>query len=176
VLTPILDIAAGAALQSREPVLTTIPVLLVLIPPFVSQAGALGGILSSRLSSKLQLGVIAPRSVPEAPAIVDGAVVTVLGLTVFAAIGIVASMLDGLLPGLEGGPAAVTLVGGTVLAGVLVMPVLLGIGYAIAVLTSRFELDPDDHAVPIITSVMDLTGVVVILASMSLVGVALGHP
>ena len=59
------------------------------------------------------------------------------------------------------------------LAGVLVMPLILVIGYYIAVLTSRFGLDPDNHAVPIITSVMDLTGVVAIFVAMSLSGVAI---
>ena len=67
-LTPLLDILAGALLQARQPGLEALPGLLILIPPFVSQAGALGGILSSRLTSKLQLGVITPRGRPEAPA------------------------------------------------------------------------------------------------------------
>ena len=43
-----------------------VPVLLALIPPFVSQAGALGGIFSSRISSKLQVGVITARGRPGA--------------------------------------------------------------------------------------------------------------
>ena len=65
------------------------------------------------------------------------------------------------------------MVGGTILAGVLVMPLILVIGYYIAVLTSRFGLDPDNHAVPIITSVMDLAGVVAIFVAMSVSGVAI---
>jgi mgtE-like transporter len=52
-LTPLLDILAGGLLQAREPALAFVPALYLLIPPFVSQAGALGGILSSRLTSKL---------------------------------------------------------------------------------------------------------------------------
>ena len=63
-LTPLLDILAGALLEARSPGLLAMPGLLILIPPFVSQAGALGGILSSRLSSKLTLGVITPRGRP----------------------------------------------------------------------------------------------------------------
>ena len=59
------------------------------------------------------------------------------------------------------------------LAGLLVLPVTLVVGYYIAVLTSRFGLDPDNHGVPIITSVMDLTGVAAVLVAMSLSGVAI---
>ena len=73
-LTPLLDIAAGAILQAKEPGLRALPGLLIVIPPFVSQAGALGGILSSRLSSKLQLGVLTAKGLPEQPALVDGAI------------------------------------------------------------------------------------------------------
>ena len=74
-LTPILDVMAGTLLRANEVRLALVPVLLAVIPPFVSQAGALGGIFSSRISSKLQLGVITPRGRPETPAIVDASIV-----------------------------------------------------------------------------------------------------
>ena len=60
-LTPLLDILAGGLLQAREPALAFVPALYLLIPPFVSQAGALGGILSSRLTSRLGGGRRRPR-------------------------------------------------------------------------------------------------------------------
>jgi len=171
VLTPILDVVAGALLQSREPELLAVPAVLLLIPPFVSQAGALGGILSSRLSSKLQLGVITNRGLPERPAVVDGSIVVLLGLAIFALIGVVGFGLAAVVG--QPGPSAADTIGGTFLAGLLVMPLILVTGYYLAVLTSRFGLDPDNHAVPIITSVLDLAGVVALLLAMSLSGVAL---
>jgi mgtE-like transporter len=170
-LTPLLDIAAGALLQAKEPVLARLPALYILIPPFVSQAGALGGILSSRLSSKLQLGVITPRGLPERPAVVDASIVTLLGLAIFTLIGVVGFGLAAAVG--QPGPSAGETVGGTFLAGLLVLPLILVVGYYLAVLTSRFGLDPDNHAVPIITSVLDLAGVVALLLAMSLSGVAL---
>ena len=170
-LTPVLDIAAGALLQAKEPMLARLPALYILIPPFVSQAGALGGILSSRLSSKLQLGVITNRGLPERPAVVDGSIVVLLGLAIFALIGVVGFGLAAVMG--QPGPSAADTIGGTFLAGLLVMPLILVTGYYLAVLTSRFGLDPDNHAVPIITSVLDLAGVVALLLAMSLSGVAL---
>ncbi len=170
-LTPLLDIAAGALLQAKEPLLARLPALYILIPPFVSQAGALGGILSSRLSSKLQLGVITNRGLPERPAVVDGSIVVLLGLAIFALIGVVGFGLAAVVG--QPGPSAADTIGGTFLAGLLVMPLILVVGYYLAVLTSRFGLDPDNHAVPIITSVLDLAGVVALLLAMSLSGVAL---
>ena len=64
-----------------------------MIPPFVSQAGALGGIFSSRTTSKLEIGVITPRGRPETPALVDAGIVAGLSLVVFTLIGAIGSVL-----------------------------------------------------------------------------------
>jgi mgtE-like transporter len=169
-LTPILDVLAGTLLRAREDQLLLVPVLLALIPPFVSQAGALGGIFASRITSKLQIGVITPRGRPEIPAVVDAGIVAVLSVVVFGMIGVIAYLL-GVATGLEGMPAFGTLLGGTLLSGLLITPVTLVASYYLAVGTYRFRLDPDNQGVPIITSVMDLSGVAVILFVMTSLGV-----
>ena len=172
-LTPILDILSGGLQQARLPELTAVPVLLLLIPPFVSQAGALGGIFSSRITSKLQIGVITPSGRPDTPAIVDGSIVLGLSLVVFTLIGAISWAL-GATTGLPGTPGAWTLIGATLLAGVLVTPLTVLAGYYLAIVTYRFGLDPDNQGVPIITSVMDLAGVAVILIVMTSSGVLHG--
>jgi mgtE-like transporter len=168
-LAPMLDIFAGAVLEAHRTELEAIPGILILIPPFVSQAGAIGGILSSRLSSKLQLGVITPTGRPEQPARLDAAVVVVLGSIVFTAIGVIAAGLAS-VTGLARPPTGL-MVAGTVLAGLLVLPVTLVVGYYVAVLTTRSGLDPDNHGVPTITATLDLTGVAAVLFVMSVLGV-----
>jgi mgtE-like transporter len=168
-LTPLLDVFAGAVLEAHRTELDAIPGILILIPPFVSQAGALGGILSSRLSSKLQLGVITPRGRPERPALVDATTVVTLGVVVFTAIGAIAALLASLTDVAR--PPAGLMVGGATLAGLLVLPVTLTVAYYVAVLTTRFGLDPDNQGVPTITSTLDLTGVAAILFVMSILGV-----
>jgi len=172
-LTPILDILSGGLQQARLAELTAVPVLLLLIPPFVSQAGALGGIFSSRITSKLQIGVITPSGRPDTPAIVDGSIVLGLSLVVFTLIGAISWAL-GATTGLPGMPGAWMLIGATLLAGVLVTPLTVLAGYYLAIITYRFGLDPDNQGVPIITSVMDLAGVAVILIVMTSSGVLHG--
>ncbi|MGZ8626884.1 MAG: magnesium transporter, partial [Actinomycetota bacterium] len=173
-LVPLLDIFAGALLEARRESLELVPAVLILIPPFVSQAGALGGILSSRLTSKLQLGVITPRGRPEAPAVLDGAIVVAFGLVVFTLIGVVAAGLEQLTGLAERAgvlhPGVASIVTGTLLAGVIVLPLTLLAGYYTAVVTARFGLDPDNQGVPIITSLMDLAGVAAILFAMGVSG------
>jgi mgtE-like transporter len=168
-LAPLLDIVAGALLQAHGGELRAVPAVLILIPPFISQAGALGGILSSRLSSKLQLGVITSRGRPEIPALVDGVIVCVLGVAVFTAIGAVSWALSRLTDGPD--PGAAALIGATMLAGAIVLPITLVVGYYLAVLTSRFGIDPDNQGVPFITSLLDLAGVAAILLVMRTSGV-----
>lgn len=168
-LAPLLDIVAGALLQAHDGELRAVPAVLILIPPFISQAGALGGILSSRLSSKLQLGVITSRGRPEIPALVDGAIVVVLGVAVFTTIGAVSWALSRLTAGPD--PGAAALIGATMLAGAIVLPITLVVGYYLAVLTSRFGVDPDNQGVPFITSLLDLAGVAAILLVMRTSGV-----
>jgi mgtE-like transporter len=169
-LTPILDVLAGGLQQARHEQLFAVPVLLSLIPPFVSQAGALGGIFSSRITSKLRIGVITPGGTPDPPALLDAGVVAALSVAVFTLIGGIAWGL-GILTGLKGMPTAMTLVGGTLLSGLLVTPVTIVGGYYLAIVTYRFGLDPDNQGVPIITSVMDLAGVAIVLFVMTSSGV-----
>jgi mgtE-like transporter len=167
-LTPILDIVSGALQESRLSELQQVPVLLTLIPPFVSQAGALGGIFASRISSKLQIGVVTPTGFPEVPALVDASIVFGLGLAVFSVIGVVAVGLTSITHHVVQ-PGLVVL--GTVVAGLIATPVTIVLSYYLAIVTYRFGLDPDNQTVPIITSVMDLAGVAGILVVMTLLGV-----
>ncbi len=169
-LTPVLDIVAGGLLRARQPELVAVPVLLLMIPPFVSQAGALGGIFASRITSKLQLGVIIPRGLPQGPAVVDATAVGVLSVVVFALIGAIGYGL-GWVTGLENLPGFSSLLGRTLLAGLIVTPLMLIASYYVSMITYRFGLDPDNQSVPVITSVMDLTGVAVLLYVMTSSGV-----
>ncbi|MEZ5205876.1 MAG: magnesium transporter [Acidimicrobiales bacterium] len=60
-----IDIAAGVTIEQQLDHLIAYPALLVLVPPFLEDTGALGGVLSSRLSSKLHLGIIEPTARPQ---------------------------------------------------------------------------------------------------------------
>jgi mgtE-like transporter len=168
-LTPMLDILAGTFIERRLAQFEEFPALLVVIPPFIAIAGALGGILSSRLSSKLQLGLLTPRRLPEAPAVLDGSLVIGFSVVIFTLIGAL-GLAYGALTG-TGTPGADVMVLGTLSAGMMATAVGLVVAYYVAIGTARFGLDPDNHSIPIITSVLDLTGIVALLLVLSLWGV-----
>jgi mgtE-like transporter len=173
VVTPLFDVAAGTFVEPQLGRFATFPALLVIIPPLVSDAGALGGIFSSRISSKLHLGVITPSGRPEIPAYLDASLVFGFGVMAFLAVGTLGygySLLVGRSPG------AGVMVGGTLLAGVLATMITIVFSYYIAILSYRFGLDPDNQSIPIITSVMDLAGVLCFLAVLSVLGARVpGH-
>lgn len=171
-LTPLLDIAAGGLLGRFQPELVRSAGILILIPPFVSQSGALGGILASRLSSKIQLGLVRPTVWPDPLAWLDAAVVAVLAGATFLIVGSGATVLAELTT--RNHPGASVMIGGTLLAGFMLLPLILLLAYGVAVATARFGLDPDDQSVPVITSAMDLAGVIAVLLSMTLLGVLPG--
>jgi mgtE-like transporter len=168
-LTPVLDILAGSLQENRLPALLAVPAVLIMIPPFVSQAGAIGGIFASRTSSKLQIGVITPRGRPEPPAVVDAALALILGVVVFTLIGSIGVGLAALGGDAPADPLRVVVA--TILAGLIATPITIVVSYYLAVVTYRFGLDPDNQTVPIITSVMDLTGVACLLFVMTVSGV-----
>ena len=57
---------AGLTIEKRFESFLVYPALLVLVPPFLEDSGALGGILSARVSTKLHLGTLVPGPVEPA--------------------------------------------------------------------------------------------------------------
>jgi len=169
ILTPLLDILAGTAVESRLDRFLALPGLLVVVPPLVSNAGALGGILSSRISSKIHLGLISPSLWPETLAFLDAGLVVVSGLFAFTLTGTLAFVFSAVAG--KAHPGVAVMIGGTLLAGMISTFITIGVSYFIAIVTTRFGLDPDNQAVPIITSFMDLAGVLTFLFVLSLLGV-----
>src|SRR5262249_28372508 len=60
VIAGTIDVVAGLSIEKRLESFLAFPALLVLIPPFLEDTGAVGSIVASRLASKLHLGVIEP--------------------------------------------------------------------------------------------------------------------
>jgi mgtE-like transporter len=171
VLTPLLDILAGTLVEARLDRFAALPGLLLLVPPFVATAGSLGGILSSRLSSKLQIGLISPRGLPEAVAYLDASLTVAFGVVVFTFMGALALAYSALAG--KAYPGAETMVAGTLLAGLMALAIAIPVSYYIAVGTTRLGWDPDNFSVPWITSIMDLAGTAVFLTALAIFGVSL---
>jgi mgtE-like transporter len=167
----LLDILAGAVVQpSVEDVFLVFPALLIVVPGFLENTGALGSVLAARLGSKLHLGAVTPRARPDAAALLDASIVLALGLTVYAITAVTTLALAELI-GAEY-PGALRFVGITLVGGLLATLLAAVIGYYAATTTYRFGLDPDNHTIPLVTSGMDLLGVICLVVALALFGVA----
>jgi mgtE-like transporter len=167
----VLDVLAGTVIEPRMgEVFLPYPALLILIPGFLENTGALGGILAARLGSKLHLGAVTPRARPEPAALLDGTIVLVLGLTVYT-IAALATLALATVIGADY-PGALRFVGITLFGGLMATLVAGLIGYYAAITTYRFGFDPDNHTIPLVTSGMDLLGVICLVISLTVFGVA----
>ncbi len=168
-LTGLVNIMAGTVVEHRLQRFLALPALLVMMPPFLENAGALGGIVSSRLASRLHLGAIRPRLIPERLAALDISLAGPWALLNFGLTGVtshyVAIALDFASPGL------LQMIGIALLAGYLCTVGAAIMAYATAVATFRFGLDPDNHGIPMITSSMDLVGVISVVGVVVLLGI-----
>ena len=166
----LLDLVAGITVEKRIDDFLTFPVLLVLLPGYLSTAGALGGVLSSRLSTKLHLGLARPSAVPSGGARVDLATTFALSIPVFALLGLVASTAGGLTG--HAGPSLGSLVGVAVLGGLLATVLIVAVAYYGTLAAVRFGVDPDTYGIPMVTSSLDLVGAFTLIVAVVAVGVA----
>jgi mgtE-like transporter len=164
-----VDVLAGVTIEKRLESFLVFPGLLVLVPPFLEDTGALGGILSSRLSSKLHLGVIEPRNVPQRAARGDFLLTFLYAVPVFVLLAISAD-IAATVAGLET-PGVLRMVAVSMIGGFLATVFAVGIAYYGAIVSFRLGLDPDNHGIPLITSSMDLIGAFALILAIVLVGV-----
>ncbi|MGH2748761.1 MAG: magnesium transporter [Actinomycetota bacterium] len=166
----VLAVLAGAVVEPRtESVFIPFPALLIVLPSFLENTGALGSILAARLGSKLHLGAVTPTARPEAAALLDGTIVLALGLTVYTLTAVSALGLAAILGAAY--PGVVRFVGSVLIGGMLATLVAAVIGYYAAIVTHRFGFDPDNHTIPLVTSGMDLLGVICLVIGLTLFGV-----
>jgi mgtE-like transporter len=93
---------------------------------------------------------------PGKVALENFAIIYIFALWVFTLVG-VTSHIVALALGL-GSPGLAYMVGLSLLAGLLTVTVLNLLSYYIAVYTFKFNLDPDDHSIPLTSSAIDLVG------------------
>ncbi|MCU1379477.1 MAG: Cation transporter [Acidimicrobiales bacterium] len=173
---PILTVAcaisamAGITVEKQLTSFAQYPALLVLLPAFLSSAGALGGILSSRLASKLHLGLVSPEGVPSREAWRDIRRVAILAVPTFLFNGIGAHYV-GLALGQES-PGLGRMVLVTAVGGVVAVAFVLAVAYYGTVAAFRLGVDPDTYGIPVVTSSVDFAGAFALVLAIVALGVS----
>ncbi len=171
---PVLTLAAavstlaGVVLERRLVTFSALPALLILVPAHLSSAGALGGILSGRLSSQLLLGLAPATAVPSGAARRDLALVAGLSLPVFALNGVGAVGVAHLLG--KDSPRTGYMVAASLLAGAAAMVVVMAIAYYGTIAAVRTGIDPDTYGIPLVSSTVDLGGALTLILAIAALG------
>lgn len=158
-----LEIGAGMIIETKTEQMVQYAVLLVLLPAFLNEGNALSGMLTSRLSSMLHLGTLESKSIPPREASENFEIIYILALFTFAFIGVAAFALYPYDLGFA------TLMAVILLAGFLATTVINFLSYYVAIAAIKFNLDPDDHSIPITSSVMDVVGTAILVGIITLV-------
>ncbi|MCZ7528706.1 MAG: magnesium transporter [Acidimicrobiia bacterium] len=165
-----IDVIAGLVIEKRLESFRAFPALLVLVPPFLGQAGSLGGILSSRVSTKLHLGLVTPARFSLRPVAEDVLLVAAYAVPVFLLVGVSADIVAAVV-GLAS-PGTVDVVALALLAGGFTTALTMLVAYSTAVVTYRLGLDPDNHGIPAVTSTLDLLGSLALILCIVVLGLA----
>lgn len=165
-----LSLIAGIALERSLDKFLTFTVLLVLLPGFLASSGALGGILSNRLSTKVHLGLIEPTPFPSGEARSDIAITYVLALPIFVFLAVLAGTA-GAVAG-ETSPGIARLVAVAVTGGLVTTTAVAALAYYGTLAVVRFGLDPDNTGIPIISATLDVVGALTFVGALLLWGVA----
>jgi mgtE-like transporter len=167
VMAGLLDCLAGVTIEKRIESFRLFPALLVLVPPFFEDSGALGSILAARVSTRLHLGTLGDRRSPLA-ALDDILLVLLYAIPTFVLLGISADVAANVAH--KHGPGLLRMVTVSVLGGFMATTFAVVVGFYAAVLTHRLRLDPDNHGIPIVTSTLDLFGAFSLILAIVLVG------
>lgn len=160
----VLQMGSGYILETLQETYLGNPTLLVLVPVMIGTGGNLGSILSSRLSTRVHLGLI-EFSVRDEALWTNAVAAMALAATVFTALGFAAYAVGRLVarPMPLADLLVISVVSGLSLT---VVAILLSIG--VTYVSYRLGLDPDDTTIPVVTNVADVLGVVIL----SLVSIA----
>ena len=163
-------IAGGQVLNANEPVLISLPVFLVMFPVINAVCGNIGSILGARLSSGLHLGTISANDFGRvyqkniASALLLG-IISYSFLTIFI-------LIISPIIGIEIKSDLLLKTGYIMLTTGLILTLIV---IAVAVLAARFSfrkgLDPDNTVTPIVTTLCDVLGIIILITMIGAVGI-----
>jgi len=168
-LAAVLDLIAGFVVEKRLKDLLEVKAILILLPAFLGIAGALGGILSSRLSTQFHLGMDDASPLPSRSSLRGAVDLSVLAIPIFIFSGVIAHLISVVAGQSTPGMAKLILI--SAIAGSIATVFVVVVAYYTTMGSFRFGLDPDTYGIPIVTSSLDLVGAFTVILAMVLTGV-----
>ncbi|MGC9308566.1 MAG: magnesium transporter [Thermoplasmatota archaeon] len=164
----LLGTISGSVLGGSYEALIGVGGILIMIPAFLEDGGAIGGILAAKFSSALHLGSLEYTRFPPARARKLFAIMHIIGLPVFALLGVMAFFISGAIGTTS--PSLIIMISAAVLAGEILILAVNFIAYYASMAAFRLGFDPDNVTIPIITALMDSLGTGTLIGVLFLLG------
>lgn len=167
IITCVMGILVGQLLNSREESLISMPAILILIPSLIKIGGDTGSMLGARLSSAFHMGLgdnLRSNPVVHNSVIAASIVGFVSSISVSILVFLASSFLGYGMPFL-------TILEISLIAVIIELAVVYSATVAIAFISHRFGMDPDDTVIPFIASLGDLVGVTGIFMALYILNV-----
>jgi len=158
----LLSSFSGSILGAKFEGLMETAAILTIIPAFLEDGGAIGGILAARFSSALHVGEIKHEESLSRKVLNLFAIMHLVGLIIFPLIGIFGYVV-GFLLGLKS-YSILKMIFISLIAGEIVVLIVNFLSYYISVKSYKLGINPDNIAIPILTSLMDFIGVTCLIA------------
>jgi mgtE-like transporter len=169
VVAATLSTLAGLVLEHQLDTFAAYPALLVLVPAFVSSAGALGGLLSSSLSTSLHLGTVDPAWAPASTVRSGMRLLAFLAVPVYLFNGLGAHVVARLLG--QASPGTLSMVSVSLLGAIGAVAFVLAVGYYGTIAAVRFRADPDTYGIPMVTSSVDFAGAAALITAVTMLAI-----
>ncbi len=163
----LLSSFSGSILGAKFEKIMEIAAILTIVPAFLEDGGAIGGILAARFSSALHIGEIKPTKLTDSIKKAKNLFLTmhIVGLFIFPLIGIFGYIAGSLMNLPSYSILKMILI--SLIAGEIVILIVNFLSFYISTFSYKFGVNPDNVAIPILTSLMDFIGII------CLIGVAL---
>lgn len=165
----LVGLLAGYVLKINMGKIEAVPMILMMVPPINGIGGNIGSILGARLASALHMGTVEPkiRGQRVLGGNVKASVFMSIGVFVFiGAVFFIIAYAQGMA---LAGSARLTSV--FIAAGMMLVPIVVLSTIASTFISFMKGLDPDNVVIPIVTSIIDVSGITCLLIAIKIVGV-----
>lgn len=168
IICGLLSSLSGNILGSHSHILVNYATILVILPAFLEDGGAIGGVLSARFSSALHTGEIKYGKIPKKVlrVFLD---MHLIGAIVFPIIGIFGYLI-GMFFSFNVNVIKIVMI--SFIAGELLIFIVNLLSFYISTVSFKMGINPDNVAIPILTSLMDFVGTACLIGVAFILGFA----
>lgn len=156
----LMEIMGGLFLEQFKALMVENPALLIILPVMIGMGGNLGSIIAARFSTALHLGTM-DESFFDDQVVSNGLATCGLALTLSIFVALVAYGIGNLLGG--GVMSFLSLFLVTVASGLTLAILVVLVATSVTIFSYKHGVDPDDTAIPIVTNICDIMGVLILI-------------